>query len=51
MHQYGSTDGYEKYKKAGDAKRGEVQMSNTKYQLKPQYLMSNFEFCHSDLGI
>jgi hypothetical protein len=29
----------------------EVQMSNIKCQLKSQYLMSNFEFCHLAFGI
>jgi|GEM_PF-6537283 len=36
---------------AANDNNGEVQMSNIKCQLKPQYLMSNFEFCHLALGI
>ena len=38
-------------KRRKEGSNGEVQMSNIKCQLKSQYLMSNFEFCHYNLGI
>lgn len=36
---------------AGNDNDGEVQMSNTKCQLKSQFLMPNFELCYLDFGI
>lgn len=36
--------------KTGENNKGEVQMSNIKYQLKSQYIMSNFEFCYLDFN-
>ncbi|MGB3480189.1 MAG: hypothetical protein WBB67_13655 [bacterium] len=41
-------DGSEKAEKSINR---EVQMSNIKCQLKSQYLMPNFEFCHLTFGL
>jgi len=39
-----------KNKKAGKDNKEEVQMSNIKFQLKSQYIISNFEFCYLDFS-
>ncbi len=36
---------------AGDDNNREVQMLNTKYQLKSQFLMPNVELCYLDFSI